>query len=108
MRLSPGLTERWFALRPMTRPSLRPMVDEGIDRELGWIAKPRNLESHTKLKNGLYLSDASMEGNALYAASRFGHARDERARALATKLLEWQWPDGGWNCDRAASGRRSS
>src|SRR5439155_16316835 len=90
------------------REAVRKALDNGIDRELDWIAKPHNLESHPKLKNGLYLSHASMEGNALYAASRFGHARDERARALAAQLLEWQWPGGGWNCDRSASGRRSS
>ena len=23
-------------------------------------------------------------------------------------LIAWQWPDGGWNCDPAATGRRSS
>jgi hypothetical protein len=22
--------------------------------------------------------------------------------------MEWQWPDGGWNCDVSATGRRSS
>jgi hypothetical protein len=27
---------------------------------------------------------------------------------LATSLVEWQWPDGGWNCDKKATGRRSS
>ena len=27
---------------------------------------------------------------------------------LARSLVEWQWPDGGWNCDPRASGRRSS
>ncbi len=27
---------------------------------------------------------------------------------LARWLVEWQWPDGGWNCDVHASGRRSS
>src|SRR5438093_4973585 len=159
MMLSPGSTERWSALRPMTRPSLRPMVeqdgvidwllesdepairyrtrtwvlgqaetnpavrrerkqvpdgpivstlldfpsvakvdpyrkwfglhwrlvsladfglrvdreavrgalDDGIDRELAWIASPPRLEAPQRLrKDGLYLSDASMEGNALY------------------------------------------
>ena len=27
---------------------------------------------------------------------------------LAESLIEWQWPDGGWNCDKKATGRRSS
>jgi hypothetical protein len=35
-------------------------------------------------------------------------ADDPRAQLLAESLIEWQWPDGGWNCDVDASGRRSS
>jgi hypothetical protein len=29
-------------------------------------------------------------------------------RRIANDLVEWQWPDGGWNCDAKATGRRSS
>ncbi len=89
------------------RPDVRQRLDAAIDRELAWIANPRHLESVPRVA-GLYRADASMEGNALYAASRFGHAADARARRLVEKLLEWQWPDGGWNCDRQSSGYRSS
>jgi hypothetical protein len=89
------------------RANVRAGLDEGIDRELAWIANPRHLESVKALK-GLYRADASMEGNALYAACRFGHADHDGARRLVAKLVEWQWPDGGWNCDRASSGYRSS
>ena len=35
-------------------------------------------------------------------------AGDPRVELLARSLVSWQWPDGGWNCDRRASGRRSS
>jgi hypothetical protein len=31
-----------------------------------------------------------------------------RKCSLAGSLIAWQWPDGGWNCDPAASGRRTS
>jgi hypothetical protein len=31
-----------------------------------------------------------------------------RVHALARDLVRWQWPDGGWNCDPKATGRRSS
>ena len=29
-------------------------------------------------------------------------------QSVAGSLIAWQWPDGGWNCDPAATGRRSS
>lgn len=50
---------------------------------------------------------ASQEGNALYATLALGLA-DERADRLAANLIRWQWPDGGWNCDRKAEARTSS
>jgi hypothetical protein len=51
---------------------------------------------------------ASHEGNALAVCSRLGLGRDLRAELLAEPLARWQWPDGGWNCDRRATGLRSS
>jgi hypothetical protein len=57
---------------------------------------------------GLVRRCASQEGNALAVCSRLGMAGDERVELLARSLVEWQWPDGGWNCDKRASGRRSS
>ena len=56
---------------------------------------------------GRYRRCASQQGNALYSLTTLGIA-DERAASLAERLLHWQWPDGGWNCDRRARGRRSS
>jgi hypothetical protein len=35
-------------------------------------------------------------------------AGDTRAELLARSLVDWQWPDGCWNCDPRASGRRLS
>lgn len=49
--------------------------------------------------NGLALRCASQEGNALYATLKLGLI-DERTHRLAENLKRWQWPDGGWNCDR--------
>jgi hypothetical protein len=42
---------------------------------------------------------ASMEGNAIYYLLELGLA-DDRVDALVDRLLAWQWPDGGWNCDK--------
>jgi hypothetical protein len=50
---------------------------------------------------------ASQEGNALYATLVLGLA-DERTDRLAANLIRWQWPDGGWNCDRKTEARTSS
>jgi hypothetical protein len=61
-----------------------------------------------KVIDGLARRCASQEGNALAVACRLGMAGDPRAELLARSLADWQWPDGGWNCDPRASGRRSS
>jgi hypothetical protein len=50
---------------------------------------------------------ASQEGNALYYLLLLGLA-DERADELAARLLSWQWPDGGWNCDKNPAAIHSS
>ena len=40
--------------------------------------------------------------------SRLGLAEDPRVVKLAESLVEWQWPDGGWNCDRKEDAKHSS
>jgi hypothetical protein len=78
-------------------------VHELTDYVLDWLSR----STYPKDK-GLPLRHASIEGNALAACCRLGRRDDPRARRLADLLEEWQWPDGGWNCDQRASGRRSS
>ncbi len=50
---------------------------------------------------------ASQEGNALYYLLMLGLA-DDRTDRLAENLLKWQWPDGGWNCDKRPEAAHSS
>jgi len=50
---------------------------------------------------------ASQEGNALYALLMLGLA-NERTEELAWRLTQWQWPDGGWNCDKKPAATNSS
>jgi len=57
--------------------------------------------------NGRARRCASQQGNALFAALALGFV-DEHVHALAEGLLRWQWPDGGWNCDRKPEARNSS
>jgi hypothetical protein len=50
---------------------------------------------------------ASQEGNALFYLLALGLA-DERTDELAARLVQWQWPDGGWNCDKNPEACNSS
>lgn len=56
---------------------------------------------------GRYRRCASQQGNALFSLTTLGII-DERADALVERLLHWQWPDGGWNCDRDPTAETSS
>lgn len=59
------------------------------------------------IMRGRYRRCGSQQGNALYSLVTLGIA-DERADSLVERLLHWQWPDGGWNCDRDPSADTSS
>ena len=63
--------------------------------------RPRTIDGITRVH-------ASQQGNALLVAAKLGLKNDPRVKRLAKDLVEWQWPDGGWNCDPKATGRRSS
>jgi len=56
---------------------------------------------------GLVRAHASMEGNAIYYLHALGLA-DDKTTALEDRILAWQWPDGGWNCDKSAAAHTSS
>lgn len=59
------------------------------------------------LMQGRYRRCASQQGNALFSIMKLGLA-DSRTQELVERLLHWQWPDGGWNCDRNPEARHSS
>lgn len=50
---------------------------------------------------------ASQQSNALFSVIKLG-LEDRRCDALVERLLHWQWPDGGWNCDRNPAASHSS
>lgn len=77
------------------------------DRVLEWLTGKGHRAS-VPIIEGLARRCGSQEGNALAAASRLGLVDDPRVRLLAESLVEWQWPDGGWNCDRRLGAHRSS
>lgn len=51
---------------------------------------------------------ASMEGNTIWAQLVLGIVDEERVPKLVERLIDMQWPDGGWNCDKRPSARTSS
>lgn len=84
-----------------------PSMRQAAGTVLDWLHSDQH-RSQIHTINGLTRRCASQEGNALYVCSRLGMHADPRVVQLAHDLTTWQWPDGGWNCDVAASGRRSS
>ena len=87
-------------------PGFRPAV-KATDLVLKWLLGEAHLNNIPKI-NGRYRRCASQEGNALAVCSRLGLAEVPRVVKLAESLVEWQWPDGGWNCDRRPEADHSS
>ncbi len=50
---------------------------------------------------------ASQQGYALYFLLTLG-LENARVHDLVERLLHWRWPDGGWNCDKEPSARKST
>jgi hypothetical protein len=51
---------------------------------------------------------ASMEGNAIWSQVLLDIVEPVRTSRLVDRLLAYQWPDGGWNCDQRERARTSS
>jgi hypothetical protein len=102
-----GAHWRLVSLVELAVPAGEPRALAAAETVLAWLTSPGRAKS-LRVINGLVRRCASMEGNALAVCSRLGLAQDPRVEQLARSLVEWQWPDGGWNCDDRASGRSSS
>jgi len=82
--------------------ALKPLVDQS----LGWLLGDSHQKSIRTIA-GLVRRCASQEGNAVWYSLKLGLA-DDRIQQLVEKLIHWQWPDGGWNCDKRPSASHSS
>lgn len=51
---------------------------------------------------------ASMEGNAIWSQLVLGIVDEEHVPLLVERLAAFQWPDGGWNCDKRPGAQISS
>src|SRR5262249_55868409 len=102
-----GAHWRLVSLAELELPPGQPRAVRAARTALDWLTGPGH-RSRIHTRHGVVRRCGSQEGNALAACCRLGLAGDERVELLARSLVEWQWPDGGWNCDKSASGRRSS
>jgi hypothetical protein len=71
-----------------------------------WLLGAKH-EKKIKAIDGRVRRCASQEGNALFYCLKLGLA-DSRTDELADRLIGWQWPDGGWNCDKNPKAMKSS
>jgi hypothetical protein len=51
---------------------------------------------------------ASMEGNTIWSQLLLGIVDDVHVPLLVDRLVAFQWPDGGWNCDKRPGAHTSS
>ncbi len=74
--------------------SLHPLMEETFDC---WLSE--NHKKYIREIKGRTRRCASQEANAVWSSLRLGFA-DSRTEELVARLMKWQWPDGGWNCDK--------
>ncbi len=83
--------------------SLKPLLEQSYR----WLLSQHHLAHNTRTIAGRVRRCASQEGYCIYYSLALGIA-DERTQELAERLVKWQWPDGGWNCDKKAEAQNSS
>ncbi len=126
-RPSPEVYAKWFGAHwvmaaladtgyPRGDRALLPIRDQLMER---WLADRYFAEFEATTRSQVYRREgvplmqgrhrrcASQQGNALFSVVSLGLA-DRRAEDLIERLLHWQWPDGGWNCDKRPDASRSS
>ncbi|HEY3144293.1 MAG TPA: hypothetical protein VGJ86_24395, partial [Acidimicrobiales bacterium] len=97
-----GAHWRLVSLVELAVPAGEPRAVAAAGTVLDWLTGDRHRRSVKEI-DGLTRRCASQEGNALAVCCRLGLAADQQVELLARSLAEWQWPDGGWNCDVQAS-----
>lgn len=98
---------RLVALAELATPSSHPGIRPLVDHVLKWLMGEARTASATNIK-GRVRAHATQDGYALAALCLLGLARQRKAQRIAQSLVAWQWPDGGWNCDRSFTTTHSS
>jgi hypothetical protein len=102
---------------PRREDALQPLVDDVLNTWLGKRAfkefvaeKKSDAYKHRDaipVMQGRHRTCASQQGNALYSILKLD-LEDDRVHQLAERLRYWQWPDGGWNCDKNPDAKTST
>lgn len=98
-----GCHWRLVSLADLRYPAGDDVLGPLVDTELRWAGSIR-----PSWVAGRARRCASQEGNAIGACCRLGYGTDDRLGALVQRLIDCQWPDGGWNCDRRPEATHSS
>ena len=88
---------------PPNDEALRPLMEDTFN---AWMSK-EHLTKGLRVIAGRVRRCASQEGYAIWCSLRLGFA-DSRTDELVSRLMKWQWPDGGWNCDKLPEADTSS
>lgn len=93
---------------PSGDPELIPMRDQVMDFDFGPLVTKQFREGTWPPRlNGRARFCASLPGNALFSTVALG-LMNERCGEFAELLIQTQWPDGGWNCDKNPEAHVSS
>jgi hypothetical protein len=84
-------------------------IDPMVEVVLDWLVSDRRRARQRRATvDGRVRWCGTQEGLGLWAATALGRADDARVGLLAERLAAWQWPDGGWNCDKRPEVTHSS
>jgi hypothetical protein len=97
---------RLVSLVELGMPRDNKQAHKATDEVLLWLSGA--LKYSAPKVNNLKRKHASVYGNPLGVFSYLGLAEDPRAKLIADSLVDWQWPDGGWNCDSNPKAHHSS
>jgi hypothetical protein len=82
------------------------------DRVLDWNLAPAFLKPQSRVffpgQPERPRGCASVQGNAIWSQVVLDIVDRERTPRLVDRLVSFQWPDGGWNCDKREAARTSS
>jgi hypothetical protein len=97
---------RLVSLVELAIPKENKQAHRAAEEVLVWLSNA--LQNSTTIVNKFTRKHASVYGNPVGVCSYLGLAEDPRVKQIANSLVEWQWPDGGWNCDPNPSAHHSS